>query len=95
MLKQRNALLKTARLARGRAIETLDVWDGHLTDLGGRLLAARLQLVCDLAPHVTRSYAEVAGAGSAPAGLGYSSTVPSAGDGAAVSPGPPFPRRRR
>ena len=41
VLKQRNALLKTARLARGRAIETLDVWDGHLTDLGGQLLAAR------------------------------------------------------
>ena len=41
VLKQRNALLKTARLARGKAIETLDVWDGHLTDLGGQLLAAR------------------------------------------------------
>ena len=39
VLKQRNALLKTARLARGKAIETLDVWDGHLTDLGGQLLA--------------------------------------------------------
>jgi DNA replication and repair protein RecF len=35
VLKQRNALLKTARLARGKAIETLDVWDGHLTDFGG------------------------------------------------------------
>ena len=43
VLKQRNALLKTARLARGKAIETLDVWDGHLTDLGGQLLAARLR----------------------------------------------------
>ena len=52
VLKQRNALLKTARLARGKAIETLDVWDGHLTDLGGQLLAARLRLVADLAPHV-------------------------------------------
>ena len=54
VLKQRNALLKTARLARGKAIETLDVWDGHLTDLGGQLLAARLQLVADLAPHMAR-----------------------------------------
>ena len=52
VLKQRNALLKTARLARGKAIETLDVWDGHLTDLGGQLLAARLQLIADLAPHM-------------------------------------------
>ena len=54
VLKQRNALLKTARLARGKAIETLDVWDGHLTDLGGQLLAARLQLIADLAPHMAR-----------------------------------------
>ena len=76
VLKQRNALLKTARLARGKAIETLDVWDGHLTDFGGQLLAARLQLVADLAPHMARAYAEVAGEGAAVAGLGYSSTVP-------------------
>jgi DNA replication and repair protein RecF len=91
VLKQRNALLKTARMARGKAIETLDVWDGHLTDLGGQLLAARLQLVTDLAPHVARSYADVAGATAAPAGLGYSSTVPLAGDGTAVAPGTAVP----
>jgi DNA replication and repair protein RecF len=87
VLKQRNALLKTARLARGKAIETLDVWDGHLTDLGGQLLAARLQLIADLAPHMAEAYAGVAGEGGAQAGLGYSATVPLAGDGAAVSPG--------
>lgn len=91
VLKQRNALLKTARLARGKAIETLDVWDRHLTDLGGQLLAARLQLVADLAPHVTRAYADVAGIGAVAAALGYSSTVPAAGDGSpgASSPTPP------
>ncbi len=88
VLKQRNALLKTARLARGKAIETLDVWDGHLTDLGGQLLAARLQLIADLAPHVAESYAGVAGQGAAEAGLGYSSTVPLAGVGARITPGP-------
>ena len=88
VLKQRNALLKTARLARGKAIETLDVWDGHLTDLGGQLLAARLQLIADLAPHVEESYAAVAGEDGAAAGLGYSSTVPLAGDGARIGPGP-------
>ena len=63
VLKQRNALLKTARLARGKAIETLDVWDGHLTDLGGQLLAARLRLVADLQPHLAPAYAQVAGGG--------------------------------
>jgi DNA replication and repair protein RecF len=87
VLKQRNALLKTARMARGKAIETLDVWDGHLTDLGGQLLAARLQLVADLMPHVARAYADVAGEGAAVAGLGYSSTVPLAGDGGAIPVG--------
>jgi DNA replication and repair protein RecF len=88
VLKQRNALLKTARLARGKAMETLDVWDGHLTDFGGQLLAARLQLIADLAPHVAESYAGVAGEDAEVAGLGYSSTVPAAGDGAALVPGP-------
>jgi DNA replication and repair protein RecF len=91
VLKQRNALLKTARLARGKAIETLDVWDGHLTDVGGQLLAARLQLVSDLAPHMASAYADVAGEGAVIAGLGYSSTVPLAGDGSALEPGAALP----
>jgi DNA replication and repair protein RecF len=91
VLKQRNALLKTARLARGKAIETLDVWDGHLTDLGGQLLGARLRLLADLAPHMARSYADVAGDTASAAGLGYSSTVPLAGNGSALVPGASLP----
>jgi DNA replication and repair protein RecF len=91
VLKQRNALLKTARLARGKAIETLDVWDGHLTDFGGQLLAARLRLVADLSPHMARAYAEVAGTDAVPAALGYSSTVPAAGDGSPIAPGVDLP----
>jgi DNA replication and repair protein RecF len=91
VLKQRNALLKTARLARGKALETLDVWDGHLVDLGGQLLAARLGLIADLAPHMARAYADVAGSGAAEAGLGYSSTVPLAGDGDPLAPGTTLP----
>jgi len=85
VLKQRNALLKTARMARGKAIETLDVWDGHLTDLGGQLLDARLRLITDLAPHMAAAYADVAGTGAAVAALGYSSTVPLAGDGSPLA----------
>jgi DNA replication and repair protein RecF len=91
VLKQRNALLKTARLARGDALATLDVWDGHLVELGSSLLAARLRLVADLAPHVAQSYAEVAGAGAAPAALGYTSTVPLAGDGSPLLPAASLP----
>jgi len=91
VLKQRNALLKTAKLARGNALATLDVWDGHLTELGGQLLAARLQLISELAPYVADSYAGVAGPGADRAALGYSSTVPLAGDGAAVDPARTLP----
>ncbi|MEI4271653.1 DNA replication/repair protein RecF [Klenkia sp. LSe6-5] len=91
VLKQRNALLKTAKLARGGAIATLEVWDGHLADLGGQLLAARLQLAADLDPHVTAAYEGIvgdgAGAGADRARLGYTSTVPLAGDGTAFLPG--------
>src|SRR5215212_4636580 len=81
VLKQRNALLKTARMARGKAIETLDVWDGHLTDLGGQLLAARLRLVADLQPHLAAAYAQVAGVDA----------VPAAGDGAPLRAGADLP----
>jgi DNA replication and repair protein RecF len=99
VLKQRNALLKTARLARGNALATLDVWDGHLTELGGQLLAARLQLLTALAPYVAESYAGVAGPGadSGTAGardlaaLGYASTVPLAGDGSPLDPARELP----
>jgi DNA replication and repair protein RecF len=87
VLKQRNALLKTAKLARGGAIATLEVWDGHLADLGGQLLAARLQLAADLDPHVGAAYEGVAGEGADRARLGYTSTVPLAGDGTAFLPG--------
>ncbi|GAA4611246.1 DNA replication/repair protein RecF [Saccharopolyspora hordei] len=64
VLKQRSALLKSAGAARrggGKAdLRTLEVWDGHLARFGAELLAGRLDLVAALAPHVTRSYAEVA-----------------------------------
>lgn len=91
VLKQRNALLKTARMARGKAIETLDVWDGHLAELGGQLLSARLGLVADLAPQLAEAYAGVSGDDAVTAGLGYSSTVPLAGGGSALEPGTTLP----
>jgi DNA replication and repair protein RecF len=63
VLKQRNALLKTAGLSRrsgGPDLRTLDVWDTHLARVGGELLAARLELVDELRPLVEKSYAAVA-----------------------------------
>ena len=77
VLKQRNALLKTAFLARraGRDdLRTLDVWDAHLVRVGAELLAVRLALVDALAPHVARAYAEVSG-GRGETGLTYRSSL--------------------
>lgn len=82
VLKQRNALLRTASLARRAGsdadLSTLDVWDAHLARYGGELLAGRLRLVGALAPHVSASYAAVAGAepGGEDAGLSYRCALP-------------------
>lgn len=68
VLKQRNALLKSAgaavRASRGGSgvpdLRTLDVWDSHLARTGAELLAGRLELVSDLAPLVAKAYDAVA-----------------------------------
>ena len=63
VLKQRNALLKTAGLARrsgGPDLRTLDVWDAHLSRAGAELLAARVELVEAIRPLVDKAYAAVA-----------------------------------
>jgi DNA replication and repair protein RecF len=78
VLRQRNALLKSSGHARRAGskgdIGTLDVWDGHLARHGAELLAARLDLVADLADHVTAAYAGVAPE-SRPARIGYRSGI--------------------
>ncbi|MEH1055091.1 DNA replication/repair protein RecF [Micromonospora sp. CPCC 206171] len=76
VVKQRNALLRTAYLARktggsrGGDLSTLAVWDTHLARHGAELLAGRLELVAALAPHVTKAYDAVA-AGRGAAGIAY------------------------
>jgi DNA replication and repair protein RecF len=88
VLRQRSALLKTARHARGDA-STLDVWDAHLARAGAVLVAGRLELTAALAPHVRDAYAEVAPE-SVPVGARYRSKVVAVDDlgvsGAAVPP---------
>ena len=70
-LKQRNALLKTAGLARGGAdFRTLDVWDEHLAAAGAALLAGRLDAVEALRPLVDKAYDGLSGGGG-PTGLDY------------------------
>jgi len=66
VLKQRNTLLKSlSGRARGGpptpdAEATLEVWDTHLARSGGELLEARLGTLADLAPHVSKAYADIA-----------------------------------
>ncbi|OLZ59890.1 DNA replication/repair protein RecF [Amycolatopsis keratiniphila] len=79
VLKQRNALLKTAGKRRtGRedpyALSTLDVWDDHLSVAGAALLAARLNLIADLAPYAAAAYMGVA-PDSRPAKIAYKSSL--------------------
>jgi DNA replication and repair protein RecF len=81
VLKQRNALLKTAFLARrsgGGDMRTLDVWDAHLARVGGELLAARLELVEALRPRLQTAYRAVATGGEGARGetaLDYRSSL--------------------
>jgi DNA replication and repair protein RecF len=76
VLRQRSALLKTARA--GGDLRTLDVWDGHLARHGAALLAGRLELVAGMAPLAVEAFAEVAPS-SEPIALRYRASVP-AGD---------------
>ncbi|TWP38250.1 DNA replication/repair protein RecF [Leekyejoonella antrihumi] len=66
ILKQRNALLKSARGAPNRAavLESLPVWDTHLAQVGANLIYARLRLMQDLQPYLATAYEEVSGGAS-------------------------------
>jgi DNA replication and repair protein RecF len=76
VLKQRNALLKSARSGKFTSGHeaTLDVWDQHMARAGAELLHARLELVERLRPHLARAYAELTDA-SKPADATYRSTL--------------------
>ncbi|MEZ0339197.1 DNA replication/repair protein RecF [Mycobacterium sp. pV006] len=78
VVRQRTALLKTASAARFKgdrsALQTLDVWDGHLAAHGAELIAARIALVNALAPEVEKAYQLLAPASRA-AGIRYRSGV--------------------
>jgi DNA replication and repair protein RecF len=83
VLRQRTALLKTAAAARNRgdrgALDTLDVWDGHLAAHGAQLIAARVDLVNQLAPEVEKAYQRLAPT-SRPAAIRYRSGLEFDGD---------------
>ena len=83
VIKQRNALLRTAYLTRkvggtrGQDLSTLAVWDQHLAHHGAELLAGRLELAAALGPHLIKAYDAVA-AGRSAAAIDYTSAL---GDG--------------
>ncbi|MDR1999185.1 MAG: DNA replication/repair protein RecF, partial [Frankiaceae bacterium] len=98
VLRQRAALLRGAGAARrssaGGDLRTLDIWDDRLVALGAELMAARLELVGALAPHVRRAYAALVqtdpplpAAGAAE--LRYVTSVDAALDDLADAAGPP------
>lgn len=83
VLKQRNALLKSASasLRRGygdsdgaAALATLDVWDGQLAHLGAQVIQARLALVDELSHLIASAYSALAPE-SRPTQVEYKSTV--------------------
>lgn len=78
VIKQRNALLKSAASARrggsGGDLRTLDVWDEKAAAAGSQLVAARVRVVRDLRPHVENAYERLS-SGQSAATLAYRTSV--------------------
>lgn len=83
VLKQRNALLKTATIALRRgygteegaaALSTLDTWDGQLARLGAEVMAARFALLNELGSKIYEAYTTIAPE-SRPAAVNYKTTI--------------------
>jgi DNA replication and repair protein RecF len=69
VLKQRNALLKSAGPARRNNLDsvlaTLDIWNEQLINFGSQIILARHQIINELLPYVSKSYAELASSSKA------------------------------
>jgi DNA replication and repair protein RecF len=78
VLRQRTALLKSLAGSRYRgdhgALDTLDVWDSRLAEHGAELMAARIDLVNQLAPEVEKAY-QLLAPGSRPASINYRTSI--------------------
>jgi len=62
VLRQRTALLKSARASGAVPRDTLQIWDDQLVTAGAQLTAGRLRLVEELRAEVATSYSAVSGA---------------------------------
>jgi len=81
VVRQRTALLKSLSGARYRAdrrdpgaLDTLDVWDSRLAEHGAELMAARIDLVNQLAPEVEKAY-QLLAPGARSASISYRPSV--------------------
>jgi DNA replication and repair protein RecF len=74
VLRQRTALLKSAKAARltgsSSGVPALEIWDEHLVAKGAELTAGRLELTAALRPLLAKAYAAVSG-GDLSAGMSY------------------------
>lgn len=63
VLKQRNTLLKSARVSDVNEgnLSTLDIWDDRLIELGTEIVSERRRLLLDLLPPLTQAYQAIAG----------------------------------
>ena len=98
VIRQRNALLKSAGTQRRSGtkldLRTLDVWDDKAAVAGAQLVAARVQLVNALRPHLAHAYTQVS-SGQSEARMFYRASVDramvSTGRSAAGRPAEPGP----
>jgi DNA replication and repair protein RecF len=76
-LQQRNSLLRAIREEQAGRDE-LRFWDGSFLDAGGAIVAARLELLADLADPLARAHAEIAPdeAGAARLAVSYATNAP-------------------
>ena len=77
VLKQRNALLKSAKATKttGSALSTLDAWDASLVQYGTEIISARISIMSLLQPHLYAAYQKIATANNEPRLLYRSSLV--------------------
>jgi DNA replication and repair protein RecF len=77
VVRQRNALLKTAarsHVSSNESLSTLDSWDEHAAAFGSEIISARLEALHDLEPRVAAAYSHVSSAQSL-AHVSYKSSI--------------------
>jgi len=79
VVRQRSALLKSARARGGGVPPGLEVWDDQLVAAGVELTMGRLELVQSIRPMVTRAYSAVSGA-AGDTGLRYRQVLRAEGE---------------